>query len=190
MLLVDAKLFFRSQKDLKLIYLWASITFELWLVIHFQHQKSICIVTGDGCLVFPSKPKKTTNSFTYEHWNYVGYTWSMTKNQCWEWLVMIGWCFQPNYWYIHFWYVIAYWKIISQKSERPQTHLLTSFNSTSIMTGFTWKSPKINMWRDWWWLLHISSQTIVMCFFNMLLLNGKYFSEIKKTPILFIHKLQ
>jgi len=84
-LLVDAKSFFRSQKDLKLIYLRASIAFELWLVIHFQNQKSICRVTGDGCLVFPAKllidslsiccwlmqnyfseVKKTSNSFTYE----------------------------------------------------------------------------------------------------------------------------
>jgi len=85
MLLVDGKSFFRSQKDLKLIYLWASIALELWLVIHFQYQKSICGVTGDGGLVFLAKlllytlsiccclmenhfseVKKTSNSFTYE----------------------------------------------------------------------------------------------------------------------------
>ena len=90
---LNGKLFFRSQTDLKLIYLWASVTLELWLVIHFQHQKSICRVTGDGWLVFPAKQllyslliccwwmennflevKKTTNSFTYVvqwHWHYV-----------------------------------------------------------------------------------------------------------------------
>jgi len=55
MLLVGGKSFFRSQKDHKLIYLLASIALELWLVIHFQHQKSICRVTGDGCLVFTAK---------------------------------------------------------------------------------------------------------------------------------------
>jgi len=47
MLLLDGKSFFRSQKDLKLIYLSASIALELWLVIHFQHEKSTCTVTGD-----------------------------------------------------------------------------------------------------------------------------------------------
>jgi len=47
MLLYDGKSFFRSQKDHKLIYLLASIALELWLVIHFQHQNSICRVTGD-----------------------------------------------------------------------------------------------------------------------------------------------
>ena len=85
MLLVDGKSFFRSQKDLKLIYLSASIALELLFVIHFQYQKYTYRVTGDGCLVFPAKlflytlsihcwlvenhfseVKKTTNSFTYE----------------------------------------------------------------------------------------------------------------------------
>jgi len=84
-LLVNIKLFFRSQKDLKLIYLWASIALELWLDIYFNHQKSIDRVIGYGWLVFPAKPllysllvcycsmenhfsevKKTSNSFTYE----------------------------------------------------------------------------------------------------------------------------
>jgi len=51
LLLVGGKLFFRSQKNHKLIYLWAS----LWLVVHFQHQKSIYRVTGDVCLVFSAK---------------------------------------------------------------------------------------------------------------------------------------
>ena len=96
MLLLDGKSFFRSQKDLKLIYLWASISLELWLVIHFQYQNK-----------------------------YV------------EWLVMVAWCFQPNYCYIHFQYFVAWWKIIFQNSKRPQTHLLMSFNSIRIMAGYT-----------------------------------------------------
>ena len=56
MLLFDGKSFFRSKKDLKLIYLWASIALELWMEIHFQHQKSISRVIGYGWLVFPAKP--------------------------------------------------------------------------------------------------------------------------------------
>jgi len=44
-----------SEVDLKHIYLWASIALQLWLVIHFNHQKSICWVTGDGYFVFPAK---------------------------------------------------------------------------------------------------------------------------------------
>jgi len=55
MLMVNRKSFFRSQKDLKLIFLWASISLELWLAIYFIHQKSECWVTGDGCLMFPAK---------------------------------------------------------------------------------------------------------------------------------------
>jgi len=85
-LLIYCCLMERSQKDCKLIYLWASMALEFWLFIHIQHQKSICRVTGDDCLVFPAKllldslsiccwlmenhfseVKKTSNSFTYEH---------------------------------------------------------------------------------------------------------------------------
>jgi len=39
MQLLNGKSFYRSQKDLKLIYLWASIALEIWLVILFIHQK-------------------------------------------------------------------------------------------------------------------------------------------------------
>ncbi len=67
-----------------------------------------------------------------------GYIWNTNKNQCLEWLVMISWCFQPNYCYIHFPYVIGWWKIIFQKSKTPQTHLLMSFNSIGIMGGYIW----------------------------------------------------
>jgi len=64
MLLLDGKSFFRSQKDLKLIYLRASIALGLLFVIHFQYQKSIFGVTGDGGLVFPP-------NYCYMHFQYV-----------------------------------------------------------------------------------------------------------------------
>jgi len=32
--------------------------------------------------------------------------------------------------------------------ERPQTHLVMSFNSIRIMAGYILKSPKINVWSD------------------------------------------
>ncbi len=48
---------------------------------------------------------------------------------------MVAWCFHPNYCYIHFQNIIAQWKIIIQKSEIPQTHLLMSFSSIRIMAG-------------------------------------------------------
>ncbi len=85
MLLLDGKSFFTSQKELKLIYFWASIGLELWLGMYFNHQKSRDRVIGNGLLVFPAKPliysplvcycsmenhfsevKKTSNSFTYK----------------------------------------------------------------------------------------------------------------------------
>jgi len=58
MIFLNGKLFFRSKKDLKLIYLWASIALELWLDMYFNHQKSTHRVTSDGCLVFPEIPLK------------------------------------------------------------------------------------------------------------------------------------
>jgi len=135
MLLLDGKSFFRSQKDLKLIYLWASIALELFALWYIFN----------------------------------------TKNQYVEWLVMVAWCCQPNYCYMHFQYVVAWWKIIFQKSKRPKTHLLMSFNSIRIMAGNTFSPPKINMWSDWCWWLGVSTQTIVIFTFNMLLLDGKSF---------------
>jgi len=62
---------------------------------------------------------------------------------------MDAWCFQPNHSYIHFQYVVGWWKIIFQKSKRPQTHLLMSFNNIAIMAGYVFQSPEINMWNDW-----------------------------------------
>ncbi len=43
-------------KKLKLIYLWASIAFIIWLVLHDNNSKYICEVTGNTGLVFPAKP--------------------------------------------------------------------------------------------------------------------------------------
>jgi len=93
---------------------------------------------------------------------------------------MVAWCFQPNYCYIHFQYVVAWWKIIFQKSKRPQTHLLMSFNSIRIMAGYTFSTPKINMCSDCWWWLGVSNQTIAIYTFNMLLLEGKSFFRSQK----------
>jgi len=52
------------------------------------------------------------------------------------------------------------------------------------------KIQKINVWFDWWCLLFVSSQTIVIFTFDMLLINGKSFSEVKNTSNSFIHELQ
>ena len=136
MLLLDGKSFFRSQKDLKFIYLWASIAWELCLVIHFQHQKFVCRVTCDGWLVFPAKP------LLYSP--------------------LVGKYSMEN----HF-----------SEVKKPQTYLLMSFNSIRIIASYTYKIPKINMWREWWWLFGVSSQTIIVFTFNMLLLYGKLFSR-------------
>jgi len=65
MLLFNEKLCFRKQKDLQLIYLWASITLQLWLDMYFNHQKSICGMTGDDWLVFPAKPLLYSLSICY-----------------------------------------------------------------------------------------------------------------------------
>ena len=53
--MLNGKLFFRSQKDLRLIYLWASEVLEMWLVMFVYHQNWICGVTGDVFLLFPAK---------------------------------------------------------------------------------------------------------------------------------------
>jgi len=65
-----------------------------------------------------------------------------------------------------------------------------SFNSIWIMAGNTFLPPKINMWNDWWWLFGISSQTIVIFTFNMLLVNGKSFFRSQKTSNSFTCELQ
>jgi len=94
--------------------------------------------------------------------------------------LMIHWCFQPNYCYIHFKYVIVQWEINFQKSKRPNTQLLMSFNSIRIMAISYIKSSKINLWNDWWWFLSVSSQNIVIFTFNMLLFDGKSFFRSQK----------
>ena len=67
-----------------LIYLWASIALQIWLVVYLYHQKWICGVTGEVFLLFPvkvllysllicyclmenhfSEVKNTSDSFTY-----------------------------------------------------------------------------------------------------------------------------
>ena len=85
MLLLNGKPFLRSQKDLRLIYLWASVALEIWLVMYLYDQKWICGVTGDVSLLFQvkillysllicyclmenhfSEEKTSSDSFTYE----------------------------------------------------------------------------------------------------------------------------
>jgi len=77
--------FFRSQKDLRLIYLCTSLAREIWLVMSLYHQKWICRVTGnvfllslDKVLMYSfliwycfienhfSEVKKTSDSFSYK----------------------------------------------------------------------------------------------------------------------------
>ena len=55
-----------------------------------------------------------------------------------------------------------------------------SFNSIRIMACDTFPTPKINMWSDWWWLLGVSTQTIVIFPINRLFLPGKSFPEVNK----------
>jgi len=55
MLLLNGKSFFRSKNILWLIYLWASIALEIWLVMYLYDQKRIGGMTGDVFFVFPVK---------------------------------------------------------------------------------------------------------------------------------------
>ncbi len=92
-----------------------------------------------------------------------------------KWLVMVVWCFKPTYYYINFQYAIVQWKIIFEKLKRPQIHLLMSFNSIIILAGYIFWLPKIRRQSDWWWLLGVSSQNIVIFTFNMLLFDETSF---------------
>jgi len=58
--------------------------------------------------------------------------------------------------------------------------LLMTFNSIRIIAGYTFSTPKINIWSDWWWLLGVFSQTIVIFTFNMLLDDRKSFFRSQK----------
>ena len=125
---------FRSQKDLRLINLWASVALEIWLVLYLYHQKSTCRVTGDVCFIFPAKV------LLYS--------------------LLICYCLMEN----HF-----------SEVKHLLTHLLMSFSSIRNMAGYVFVSPKMNLWTDWWCFLIVSSQSFIVFFFNMLLLNGKSF---------------
>jgi len=92
MLFLNGKSFIRSQKDLKLFTLLASIVLEL------------------------CKEKM-----------------KFTKNEDVEWLDMVAWCFQPNYSYISYYYVIPYWKIIFQKQE-------------SLKLIYLWATIALELW--------------------------------------------
>jgi len=91
----------------------------------------------------------------------------ITKNQLVDWLVIFSLCLWWKNYYIHFQYVIVFWKNIVQKSKRPCIHFLISFNANRIMIGYILKSSKINIWNDWWWLLGVSTQTIFIFSFTM-----------------------
>jgi len=54
-LLVNGKSFLRSNKHIRLVFLYASVASEIWLVKYSYHQKSACTVTGGVCLMFPAK---------------------------------------------------------------------------------------------------------------------------------------
>ncbi len=100
---------------------------------------------------------------------------------------MVVWYFQPNYYYSYFYYAVGWWKIIFQKSKRPQTHLLMSFNSIRIIAGYTFSTPKIYMYSDWWWLVGISNKTIIIFIFIMLLVDGKsFFSSQKDLKLIYL----
>jgi len=50
------------------------------------------------------------------------------------------------------------------------------------MAGYILKSPTFKMWSNWWWLLGVSSQTIIIFTCKMLLFNGKSFFRCQKGP--------
>ena len=79
------KIIFKNSKNLRLVYLWASVASEIWLVKYFEQKTFTCGVTGDVCFMFQvkasfyslstcycslehyfSEVKKMYNSFTYE----------------------------------------------------------------------------------------------------------------------------
>lgn len=51
------------------------------------------------------------------------------------------------------------------------------------------KPPKINKQSDWWWLVCVSNQSIVIFTFDMLLVIEIHFSEVKKTTDSFTYRL-
>jgi len=57
-----------------------------------------------------------------------------------------------------------------------------SFSSIRIVAGNTFSTQKINMWSDWWWLLGVSSHTVVIYIFNMLLVDENLFFRSQKDP--------
>jgi len=63
-------------------------------------------------------------------------------------------------------------KLISRVNK---THLLMSFSSIRIIAGNIFLSPKINRYNDFLWLLGVSSPSIIIFTFNMLLLDRKSF---------------
>jgi len=47
------------------------------------------------------------------------------------------------------------------------------FTSTANMAGYIFSSPVSNLWSDWYYLLHASSQSIDIFTFNIILDYGK-----------------
>jgi len=124
MLLLNGKIIFRRQKELKLIYLWASIALGLWLVIHFNHQKTINMWSDYDV----SKAAHEIACKIEIHFNH-------QQSTCGVACVMYASCFQSKqHSYIHFQYVIDQWNNILHKSKRCHTHLLEFFNSIKNMT--------------------------------------------------------
>jgi len=68
---------------------------------------------------------------------------------------------------------IYYWLVVNHFLEikKPKTNVLISFHDITIIAGYTFQPPKINMWSDYWWLFCISSQIIIISTFNYLIQN-------------------
>ena len=103
---------------------------------------------------------------------------------------MVVWCFQPNYYCIHFHYAIDQWKNIFQKLKSCPTHLLMSFNSIRIMAGNMFQSPK-SLYRviGYGWLVIPEKPLLyspLVGYYSM----ENHFSELKNTSNLFTYELQ
>jgi len=154
---------FRHQKDLKLVYLWASVALEIWMDKYFITKNqlvewlvmfAICFSQSIVIFTFNMLLVNGKLSFRSQKELKLTFLWASVAWHIWlfksfyqlvKWLVMFAWYLQLRLCYIYFQIVIAQWKIIFQKSKRPQTHLLTVISSITNMAGHMLQSPKINL---------------------------------------------
>jgi len=66
------------------------------------------------------------------------------------------------------------------ESKWPWIHLVMVFTSIAIIGCNIFKRPKINFWTDWWCLLGVSNQIIVIFTFNILVVNSNMFFRSQK----------